>query len=113
MHMGTKLLKTHLDAKLPGAPAPCRGARRGRGDWPGYEYVVETFRSLLPALERLTQLEPAQLVWARCGGSEIWSQAPDTERLGRPRIPSGPSVQLPIWGHAVDHPLSAHLSVLP
>jgi hypothetical protein len=30
-------------------------------DWPGYEYVAETLRSLLPALERVTGLDPDEV----------------------------------------------------
>lgn len=33
----------------------------GGADWPGYEYLVDTFRSLLPALQRLTGVDPPQV----------------------------------------------------
>jgi hypothetical protein len=32
-----------------------------RADWPGYDYVAETLRSLLPALHRLTGLDPGKV----------------------------------------------------
>jgi hypothetical protein len=33
----------------------------GGPDWPGYEYVAETLRSLLPAPERIAGLDPAEV----------------------------------------------------
>jgi SAM-dependent methyltransferase len=61
MQMGTKLFRTYVEAGLPGpqlmAEAPCGGGP----DWIGYEYVVETFRSLLPALQKATGLDPDEV----------------------------------------------------
>ena len=49
--MGPKLFGTFLDAGLP-APQLRMDAPVGGGpDWPGYGLVVETMRSLLPAIE--------------------------------------------------------------
>jgi hypothetical protein len=33
----------------------------GGADWPGYRYVAETLRSLLPVLERMTGLDPDEV----------------------------------------------------
>jgi len=59
MQMGTKLFRTYVEAGLPApqllAEAPCGGGP----DWPGYEYLTETFRSLLPMLQKMQGLDPA------------------------------------------------------
>jgi hypothetical protein len=33
----------------------------GGPDWPGYEYVAETMRNLMPALERMSGLDPNEV----------------------------------------------------
>ena len=51
--MGPKLFGTFLAAGLP-APQVRRDAPVGGGPgWPGYGYVADTVRSLLPVLERV------------------------------------------------------------
>src|SRR5262249_40300694 len=58
MRMGTNLFRTYVDAGLPApllqAEAPAGGGR----EWPGYEYVVETFRSLMPSIQARTGFDP-------------------------------------------------------
>ncbi len=61
MQMGTKLFKTYTDAGLPPPELMVEAPVGGGPDWPGYEYVVETLRSLLPALSRLTGIDPEQV----------------------------------------------------
>jgi len=59
MRMGTKLFRTYVEAGLPEPELVLEAPVGGGAAWPGYEYVVETFRSLLPALQRITGLDPA------------------------------------------------------
>jgi hypothetical protein len=61
MRMGTKLFQVYLDAGLPAPQLMVETPVGGGADWPGYEYLVATFRSLLPALERLTGLDPREV----------------------------------------------------
>ena len=61
MRMGTKLFKAYVDAGLPAPQLIVEAPVGGGADWPGYEYLVATFRSLLPALERLTGLDPREV----------------------------------------------------
>jgi ubiquinone/menaquinone biosynthesis C-methylase UbiE len=61
MRMGTKLFKIYLDAGLQRPELIVEAPAGGGADWPGYEYLVETFRSLLPALQRLAGLDPTQV----------------------------------------------------
>jgi hypothetical protein len=61
VRMGTKLYKVYVDAGLPGPQLMVEAPAGGGPEWPGYEYFVETFRSLLPALQKLTGLDPAQV----------------------------------------------------
>jgi SAM-dependent methyltransferase len=59
--MGLKLFTTFLKAGLP-APQLRRDAPLGGGSsWPGYAYVAETVRSLLPFLERLGAVRPDEV----------------------------------------------------
>jgi len=51
--MGLKLYRTFLEAGLPAPRLRCDTPLGGGVDWPGYEYVAATFRSLLPFLESL------------------------------------------------------------
>ena len=52
LDMGLRLYRTFIDAGLP-APQLRAGAPVGGGpDWPGYAFVAESVRSLLPVLER-------------------------------------------------------------
>lgn len=51
---GARLFKVYLDAGLP-APELLHETPVGGGpDWPGYDYVAETFRCLLPELRKRT-----------------------------------------------------------
>jgi SAM-dependent methyltransferase len=59
--MGTKLFRAYLDAGLPAPELRLEAPLGGGPDWPGYAYVTETLRSLLPALQRLTGLDPAEV----------------------------------------------------
>jgi len=61
MRMGTSLLKTYLDAGLPTPQFVLEAPVGGGPGWPGYEYVTETLRSLLPALQQITGLDPAEV----------------------------------------------------
>ena len=61
MRMGTKLYATYLAAGLPGPNFVLEAPAGGGADWPGYEYAVETLRSLLPALQEMIGLDPAEV----------------------------------------------------
>ena len=54
---GAKLFKTFLDAGLPAPDLMFETPVGGGPEWPGYEYVAETFRSLLPVLRERTGVE--------------------------------------------------------
>lgn len=59
--MGLKLFTTFLQAGLP-APQLRRDAPLGGGPgWPGYAYVAETVRSLLPFLQRFGAARPEEV----------------------------------------------------
>ena len=59
--MGLKLFKSFLAAGLP-APQLRRDTPVGGGPrWPGYAYVAETVRSLLPFLERVGAVRPDEV----------------------------------------------------
>lgn len=51
--MGSKLHKTYLDAGLPAPQLRLDAPVGGGPDWPGYAYVADTVRSLLPMLEQM------------------------------------------------------------
>jgi SAM-dependent methyltransferase len=59
MRMGTNLFRLYLEAGLPAPELRLEAPIGGGPDWPGYEYVAETLRSLLPMLQRLAGLDPA------------------------------------------------------
>jgi SAM-dependent methyltransferase len=61
MRMGTQLFKTYLDAGLPAPELMVEAPVGGGPDWPGYAYVVETLRSLLPALRGMGVVDPAEV----------------------------------------------------
>ena len=61
LHMGTKLFKTFIEAGLPPPELQLEAPVGGGPHWLGYEYMAETLRSLLPALQRLTGLDPAEV----------------------------------------------------
>jgi hypothetical protein len=51
--MGSKLYRTYLDAELPAPQLRLDAPVGGGSDWPGYTYVADTVRSLLPMLEQM------------------------------------------------------------
>ena len=53
LQMGSKLYQTYLDAELPAPHLRLDAPIGGGPDWPGYAYVAETVRSLLPMLEQM------------------------------------------------------------
>jgi ubiquinone/menaquinone biosynthesis C-methylase UbiE len=61
MMMGSKLLKTYEDAGLPTPQFVVEAAAGGGQGWPGYELLIQTFRSLLPVLEKYTGLDPREV----------------------------------------------------
>jgi len=61
MRMGTKLYATFLDAGLPGPQFRLEAPAGGGPDWPGFEYVAETARSLLPMIEKITGVKPTEV----------------------------------------------------
>jgi ubiquinone/menaquinone biosynthesis C-methylase UbiE len=58
MQMGMRLYSTYLEAGLPAPELRLEAPIGGGADWPGYQYVAETLRSLMPFLERTTGLDP-------------------------------------------------------
>lgn len=61
MRMGTNLYRVFLEAGLPGPELIVEAAAGGGPDWPGYAYVAETIRNLLPALRDRTGLDPREV----------------------------------------------------
>jgi hypothetical protein len=61
MRMGMELYRAFLDAGLLGPELRLQAPVGGGPDWPGYEYIAETLRSLMPALERMTGLDPGEV----------------------------------------------------
>lgn len=59
--MGTKLYRTYLEAGLPGPQLMLEAAIGGGPDWPGYELLAETIRSLLPMLQRVAGIDPEKV----------------------------------------------------
>jgi ubiquinone/menaquinone biosynthesis C-methylase UbiE len=51
--MGSKLQQTYLDAGLPAPQLRLDAPVGGGPDWPGYAYVADTVRSLLPMMEQM------------------------------------------------------------
>lgn len=51
--MGSKLHRTYVDAGLPAPQLRLDAPVGGGPDWPGYAYVADTVRSLLPMLEKM------------------------------------------------------------
>ena len=52
-YIGTRLYETFLDAGLPAPQLRLDAPIGGGADWPGYEYVAATARSVLPIMERM------------------------------------------------------------
>jgi ubiquinone/menaquinone biosynthesis C-methylase UbiE len=61
MNMGTRLYAAYLEAGLLAPELRLEAPIGGGPDWPGYGYVAETLRSLLPMLERMTGLDPDEV----------------------------------------------------
>lgn len=61
MQMGSKLFKTYVEAGLPEPQLHVEAPAGGGREWPGYAYVVETFRSLMPAIQGRTGLDPKEV----------------------------------------------------
>jgi SAM-dependent methyltransferase len=61
MRMGTKLFAAYLDAGLPAPNLIVEAPVGGGPDWPGYDYTVETLRSLMPMLQQTNALDPAEV----------------------------------------------------
>lgn len=59
--MGSKLYGTYLDAGLPEPQLRLDAPIGGGPDWPGYDYVADTVRSLLPMLERMGAATPKEV----------------------------------------------------
>jgi ubiquinone/menaquinone biosynthesis C-methylase UbiE len=94
VRIGTKLHRLFVQAGLPAPELSLEAPLGGGPDWPGYEYLAETLRSLLPTLSRapgfdatrievdslaerlraeVTALEGVQLLPALIGA---WTRAP-------------------------------------
>ncbi len=58
MHMGTKLYATFVAAGLPGPQLMAEAIMGGGKDWPGFELLAETVRSLLPMMETAAGIDP-------------------------------------------------------
>ncbi|HET9253223.1 MAG TPA: methyltransferase domain-containing protein [Candidatus Eisenbacteria bacterium] len=59
--MGTNLFRVFLEAGLPAPELRMEAPVGGGPDWPGYEYLAETARSLLPGLQGMTGVDPKQV----------------------------------------------------
>lgn len=59
--MGTKLYRTYLEAGLPGPQLMLEAAIGGGPDWPGFELLEETIRSVLPMLGKLAGIDPEKV----------------------------------------------------
>jgi SAM-dependent methyltransferase len=58
MRTGTKLWKIYVEAGLPPPELIVEAPAGGGPDWPGYEYIAETLRSLMPMLEQRVGIDP-------------------------------------------------------
>ena len=61
LQMGSKLYQTYLDAQLPAPQLRLDAPIGGGADWPGYAYIADTIRSLLPMLEQMGVLIAADV----------------------------------------------------
>jgi hypothetical protein len=85
VRMGPKLYRTYLEAGLPGPELMMEAPIGGGPDWPGYQYVADTMRSLLPAMERMIGLDPDEV------GIDTLA-----ERLREDAVTGGRVQQLPV-----------------
>jgi SAM-dependent methyltransferase len=61
LQMGLHLYQTYLDAGLPAPQLRLEAPIGGGMDWPGYAYIAETVRSLLPMLEQMGMVTPEEV----------------------------------------------------
>ncbi len=61
VEMGPKLFQTYLAAGLPAPQVRVATAIGGGPDWPGYQYLAGTVRSLLPFLEKIGAVTAAEV----------------------------------------------------
>jgi ubiquinone/menaquinone biosynthesis C-methylase UbiE len=61
MRIGSKLLKVYVEAGLPRPDLTVETVAGGGVDWPGYAYLTETVRGLLPVLQRVFGVDAAAL----------------------------------------------------
>jgi 2-polyprenyl-3-methyl-5-hydroxy-6-metoxy-1,4-benzoquinol methylase len=61
LQMGLHLYQTYLDAGLPAPQLRLEAPIGGGVDWPGYTYVAETLRNLLPMLEQTGIVTPEEV----------------------------------------------------
>ena len=59
--MGSKLYRAYLDAGLPAPQLRLDAPLGGGEDWPGYAYVADTVRSLLPMKEQMGVATPEEV----------------------------------------------------
>ena len=59
--MGTKLFRIFVEAGLPAPELRMEAPIGGGPDWPGFEYLAETARSLLPGLQRMAGVDPEKV----------------------------------------------------
>jgi len=59
--MGSKLRRTYIDAGLPAPQLRLDAPIGGGEDWPGYAYVADTVRNLLPMLEQMGVATPEEV----------------------------------------------------
>jgi hypothetical protein len=61
VHMGSQLFRVFVDAGLPAPNLRTEAPMGGGPHWAGYDYVAETLRSLLPAMQRMGVVDPAEV----------------------------------------------------
>jgi hypothetical protein len=59
--MGSKLYRAYLDAGFLAPELHLEAPIGGGEDWPGYAYVADTVRSLLPMLEQMGVATPEEV----------------------------------------------------
>jgi SAM-dependent methyltransferase len=61
VRIGTKLYRLFVDAGLPGPEMLLEAPLGGGPEWPGYKYIGETLRSLVPALARVPGFDATKI----------------------------------------------------
>jgi len=59
--MGPRLRQTYLDAGLPEPELVMAAPIGGGASWPGYQYIADTVRSVLPKAEKRGMVKPGQV----------------------------------------------------